>query len=203
MPWSHQFPSAHFGCSTSPSGASRIAGGPCWWRRGSTSPAATTRRRPCNNGRECCRARWAMRSGLLVMFEVLTLTLGMTQAVPAMEQRRSDLDASRKTLRLANESVEQEPQRGLLTTIGTWGTSATGACACYHQKDSAPNGHSRDVFTPTRLWRTRRLRLRRHRRPHRQRQRGRGTRGLHHRRSGRQRVDWARCRKPRIPPAAR
>jgi arabinosyltransferase C len=81
---------------------------------------------------------------VLVVFEVLSLTLGMTEQYPAWSNGRSNLEAlTGKTCGLANDvMVEQDPNAGLLTPVGVPIGEALGAATA---EGFGPNGIPSDV----------------------------------------------------------
>jgi len=141
VPWSNQFPEWHFGFTTMLLGASVLAlllatyfhfsarGDKPW--------------RPTLAGR-VLHSPLAIAAWLLVFFEVLTLTLGVTQQYPAWSVGRSNWDAlTGKTCGLADDvMVEQNPTAGLLTPVSVPAGAALGATTL---NGFTPNGIPTDV----------------------------------------------------------
>jgi arabinosyltransferase C len=142
VPWSNQFPEWKFGFTTMLLGLSVVAllvaawfhfsgrdrppdGDPHRWQRIVQSPLAI--------------AAW-----LLVFFEVLSLTLAVTDQYPAWSNGRSNLEAlTGKTCGLANDVlVEQDPNAGLLTPVGVPVGEALGAVTA---EGFGPNSIPADV----------------------------------------------------------
>ena len=141
VPWSNQFPEWHFGFTTFLLGLSvlalLVAAYFHFWGRDESPPAARRWQRIAQS--PLAIATWA-----LVVFEVLTLTLGMTDQFPAWSNGRSNLEAlTGKTCGLANDvMVEQDPNAGLLTPIGVPVGEALGAVTA---EGFGPNGIPADV----------------------------------------------------------
>ena len=86
----------------------------------------------------------AIAAWVLVIFEVLSLTLGMIDQYPAWSVGRSNLRAlTGKTCGLANDvMVEQDPNAGMLTPVGVPVGDALGAVTA---EGFGPNGIPSDV----------------------------------------------------------
>jgi arabinosyltransferase C len=142
VPWSNQFPEWHFGFTTVLLGLTVLAlllaawfhfygrddgetGTRRWWSATVGSPLAIV--------------AW-----LLVVFEVVSLTLGMTDQWPAWSVGRSNLQAlTGKTCGLADDVlVELDPNAGLLSPIGVPAGEALGATTV---EGFTPNGIPADV----------------------------------------------------------
>lgn len=142
VPWSNQFPEWHFGFTTMLLGLSVVMllvaawfhfsgrgdgnrGKRRWWSGIVESPLAI--------------AAWA-----LVFFEVLSLTLGMTEQWPAWSVGRSNLEAlTGKTCGLASDVlVEQDPNAGMLTPIAV---PVAGALGAVTDEGFTPNGVPADI----------------------------------------------------------
>ena len=125
VPWSNAFPEWHFGFTTMLLGLSVLAlliaawfhfsgreddTRRRWWSRATGSPLGI--------------AAW-----LLVVFEVMSLTLGMLNQWPAWSVGRSNLQAlTGKTCGLADDvMVEQDPNAGLLSPVDSPVGAALGA----------------------------------------------------------------------------
>jgi arabinosyltransferase C len=143
VPWSNQFPEWHFGFTTMLLGLTILTllvaawfhfsgrdngdvGRTHWWSGIVGSPLATM--------------AW-----LLVVFEVLSLTLGMTQQWPAWSVGRSNLQAlTGKTCGLADDVlVEEDPNAGILTPIP--GVSVADALGATTAEGFTPAGIPADV----------------------------------------------------------
>lgn len=118
VPWSNQFPEWHFGFTTMLLGLTIVMLLVATWHNFSSKDD----QRPV-------RPHWwtalvgsplAIASWALVVFEVISLTLGVTQQYPAWSVGRSNFDAlTGKTCGLADDVlVEQNPNAGMLTPIG-------------------------------------------------------------------------------------
>ncbi len=141
VPWSNQFPEWHFGFTTFLLGLSVVALLVAAWFHFSgrdTSPPAQ------RNWQRIMQSPLAVAAWVLVLFEVLSLTLGMTQQYPAWSNGRSNLEAlTGKTCGLANDvMVEQDPNAGLLTPIGVSVGEALGDVTA---EGFGPNGIPADV----------------------------------------------------------
>ncbi|AGB26334.1 cell wall arabinan synthesis protein [Mycobacterium sp. JS623] len=141
VPWSNQFPEWHFGFTTFLLGLSVLALlVAAWFHFSGRDDSPPTRRR----WQRIVQSPLAIATWLLVVFEVLTLTLGMTQQFPAWSNGRSNLEAlTGKTCGLANDVlVEQDPNAGLLTPIGAPVGEALGDVTA---EGFGPNGIPADV----------------------------------------------------------
>ncbi|WP_167096730.1 arabinosyltransferase domain-containing protein [Mycobacterium sp. DL592] len=118
VPWSNQFPEWHFGFTTFLLGLTvltlLLA---AWFHFSGRHNGSTGRRRWWSGivGSPLAGVAW-----LLVIFEVLSLTLGMTEQWPAWSVGRSNLQAlTGKTCGLADDvMVELDPNAGTLIPIG-------------------------------------------------------------------------------------
>ncbi|WP_099024115.1 arabinosyltransferase domain-containing protein [Mycolicibacterium palauense] len=141
VPWSNQFPEWHFAFATVLIGLSVLtlilaavfhfsSRGERPWR-------------PTRMGR-LLHSPLAIAAWLLVFFEVLSLTLGMTAQYPAWSVGRSNLQAlTGKTCGLATDVlVEQNPNEGMLQPIGVPAGDALGAEA---SRGFSPDGIPSDV----------------------------------------------------------
>ncbi|HEY5149326.1 MAG TPA: arabinosyltransferase domain-containing protein, partial [Mycobacterium sp.] len=127
VPWSNQFPEWHFGFTTVLLGLTVLALLLAAWFHFSGR----------DNGDTGTRLWWtaivgsplAVVAWLLVVFEVTSLTLGMTDQWPAWSVGRSNLQAlTGKTCGLADDVlVELDPNAGLLSPIGMPAGEALGA----------------------------------------------------------------------------
>src|SRR6478752_1405923 len=117
VPWSNQFPEWHFGFTTFLLGLSLLALLlAAWYHFSGRDDSPPTRHR----WQRIAQSPLAIATWVVVLFEVLTLTLGVTEQFPAWSNGRSNLEAlTGKTCGLANDvMVEQDPNAGLLTPIG-------------------------------------------------------------------------------------
>ncbi len=141
VPWSNQFPEWHFGFTTMLLGLSVLA------------LLLATYFHFSARGNKPWRPTWAGRilhsplaiaAWLLVMFEVLSLTLAMTDQYPAWSVGRSNLEAlTGKTCGLADDvMVEEDPNAGLLTPVDVPVGQALGSVTA---NGFSPNGIPSDV----------------------------------------------------------
>ncbi len=126
VPWSNQFPEWRLGFTTVLFGLSVLALIAAAWLHFITGPdggAAPRRRWSRLAGYPLAAAAW-----LLVVFEVVSLTLGMVSQYPAWSVGRSNLQAlTGKTCGLADDvMVEQDPNGGMLTPVGVPAGEALG-----------------------------------------------------------------------------
>jgi arabinosyltransferase C len=118
VPWSNQFPEWHFGFTTILLGLSVLTLLAAAWfhfsGRDVSPPGASDRRVT-----RILQAPLAIAVWIVVLFEVASLTLGMTEQYPAWSVGRSNLEAlTGKTCGLANDvMVEQDPNAGMLTPV--------------------------------------------------------------------------------------
>ncbi|PXX13187.1 arabinosyltransferase domain-containing protein [Mycolicibacterium moriokaense] len=141
VPWSNQFPEWHFGFTTFLLGLSVVALlVAAWFHFSGRDTSPPTQR----NWQRIMQSPLAVAAWVLVLFEVLSLTLGMTQQYPAWSNGRSNLEAlTGKTCGLANDvMVEQDPNAGLLTPIGVPVGEALGHVTA---EGFGPNGIPADV----------------------------------------------------------
>jgi len=141
VPWSNQFPEWHFGFTTFLLGLSVLALLlAAWFHFSGRDDSTPTRHR----WQRIVQSPLAIATWVLVIFEVLTLTLGMTQQFPAWSNGRSNLEAlTGKTCGLANDvMVEQDPNAGLLPPIGVPVGEALGHVTA---EGFGPNGIPGDV----------------------------------------------------------
>jgi arabinosyltransferase C len=127
VPWSNAFPEWRFGFTTMFLGLSMVALLVAAWfhfssrdRRGAGSDRRWSR---------ILQSPLAIAAWLLVVFEVVSLTLGMIDQYPAWTVGRSNLEAlTGKTCGLANDvMVEQDPNAGMLAPAGVPVGEALGA----------------------------------------------------------------------------
>lgn len=138
VPWSNQFPEWHFGFTTFLFGLSFLTLLWAAWLHfyDHTPDGPVSRWVP--------QAPLAIASWIVVLFEVLSLTLGMTQQWPAWSVGRSNLQAlTGKTCGLADDvMVEQDPNAGMLVPQSTTLADALGAGSA---EGFTPNGIPSDV----------------------------------------------------------
>ncbi|MBI3215560.1 MAG: arabinosyltransferase [Mycobacterium sp.] len=141
VPWSNQFPEWHFGFTTMLLGLSVLSLLLATYFH--FSKRGEKPWRPTRVGR-ILHSPLAIAAWVLVVFEVLTLTLGMTQQYPAWSVGRSNLDAlTGKTCGLADDvMVEQDVNTGLLTPINVPVGDALGSVTSI---GFSPNGIPTDV----------------------------------------------------------
>ncbi|HEX3546011.1 MAG TPA: arabinosyltransferase domain-containing protein [Mycobacterium sp.] len=143
VPWSNQFPEWRFGFTTFGLGLSVVALLVAAWfhfsGRDQPPPDGNPRR-----SQRIVQSPLAIAAWLLVFFEVLTLTLGVTEQYPAWSVGRSNLEAlTGKTCGMANDVlVEQDPNAGMLPPLGVPVREALGAVTA---EGFGPNGIPADV----------------------------------------------------------
>ena len=143
VPWSNQFPEWKFGFTTYLLGLSVVALLAAAWFHFSGHDQPTSGGNP-RRWQRIVQSPLAIATWLLVVFEVLMLTLGMTEQYPAWSVGRSDLEAlTGTTCGLANDVlVEQDPNAGMLTPIGVPVGDALGAVTA---EGFGPNNIPADV----------------------------------------------------------
>ncbi len=148
VPWSNQFPEWRFGFTTMFLGLTIIALLVAAWfhfaGRDAPPPGPTRR------WQRIVQAPLAIATWLLVVFEVLSLTLGMTEQWPAWSVGRSNLEAlTGKTCGMAEDVlVEQDPNAGMLSPIGKPVGEALGAVTA---EGFGPNGIPSDISADEQL----------------------------------------------------
>lgn len=140
VPWSNQFPEWHFGFTTMLLGLSVLALLVAAWLHFSGQDRAN-RPRPWSR---FTNAPLAVAAWAVVIFEVLSLTLGVTEQYPAWSVGRSNLDAlAGKTCGLADDvMVEQDPNLGMLLPVDKPIGAALGGTTA---QNFGPNGIPADV----------------------------------------------------------
>jgi arabinosyltransferase C len=141
VPWSNQFPEWHFGFTTFLLGLSLLALLlAAWYHFSGRDDSPPTRHR----WQRIAQSPLAIATWVVVIFEVLTLTLGVTEQFPAWSNGRSNLEAlTGKTCGLADDVlVEQDPNAGLLNPVGVPSGEALGAVTA---EGFGPNGIPSDV----------------------------------------------------------
>lgn len=137
VPWSNQFPAWHFGFTTFGLGLSLLALlWAAWLHFYDHDPDRKPGRIP--------QAPLAIASWAVVFFEVLSLTLGMTEQWPAWSVGRSNLEAlTGKTCGLATDvMVEQDTNAAMLAPVSAPIGEALGAGGT---EGFTPNGIPADV----------------------------------------------------------
>ena len=142
VPWSNQFPEWKFGFTTLLLGLSVVALLLAAWFHFSgrdASPAG-----PPGRWQRIVQSPLAIATWVLVVFEVLSLTLAMTDQYPAWSVGRSNLEAvAGKTCGMAEDVlVEEDPNAGVLRPIGAPVGEALGAVTA---EGFGPNGIPSDV----------------------------------------------------------
>jgi len=141
VPWSNQFPEWQFGFTTFMLGLSLVALlVAAWFHFSGRDKSPPTR----HIWQRIAQSPLAIAAWLLVVFEVLSLTLAMTDQYPAWSNGRSNLEAlTGKTCGLADDvMVEQDPNAGLLTPVDVPLGDALGAVTA---EGFGPNGIPSDV----------------------------------------------------------
>jgi arabinosyltransferase C len=143
VPWSNAFPEWHFGFTTMLLGCTVLVLLVAAWFHFVNNGAG---RRPRDGSRlaRIVQSPLGIAAWLLVFFEVLSLTLGMTAQYPAWSVGRSNLQAlTGKTCGLADDVlVEQDPNAGMLTPVDVPVKDALGAGL---DEGFEPNGIPADV----------------------------------------------------------
>jgi arabinosyltransferase C len=128
VPWSNAFPEWHFGFTTVLLGLTMLVLLVAAWfhfinNRADSGPPSESR------VTRIIRSPLGIAAWALVFFEVVSLTLGMTDQYPAWSVGRSNLQAlTGQTCGLAGDVlVEQDPNAGLLSPIGASVKDALGA----------------------------------------------------------------------------
>jgi arabinosyltransferase C len=142
VPWSNQFPEWHFGFTTMLLGLSIVALLIAAWFHfsGRDEPPPG----PANRWQRIVQAPLAIATWVLVVFEVLSLTLAMTDQYPAWSVGRSNLEAlAGKTCGMAEDvMVESDPNAGMLTPVGVPIGQALGSVT---SEGFGPNGIPTDI----------------------------------------------------------
>ncbi len=144
VPWSNQFPEWHFGFTTILLGLSVVALIIAAWFHFSGRDAPAPGGSRSRFGGRLVQAPLAIAAWALVVFEVVSLTLGMIDQYPAWSVGRSNLEAlTGKTCGLANDvMVESNPNAGMLQPVGAPVAAALGADTA---DGFGPNGVPSDV----------------------------------------------------------
>lgn len=143
VPWSNSFPEWKFGFTTMLLGLSVVALIVAAWFH-FTGRETTTSDGPRQRWQQIAAAPLAIAVWVVVMFEVVSLTLAMTDQYPAWSVGRSNLGAlTGKTCGMAEDvMVEQDSNSGLLEPIGASVGAALGAGT---SQGFGPNGIPSDV----------------------------------------------------------
>ncbi|MGH3968789.1 MAG: arabinosyltransferase domain-containing protein, partial [Mycobacterium sp.] len=139
VPWSNAFPEWHFGFTTMLLGLTVLVLLVAAWFHFVNNGDGPGRGMP-----RIMRSPLGIAAWVLVFFEVLSLTLGMTDQYPAWSVGRSNLQAlTGKTCAMADDVlVEQHPNAGMLTPIDASMKDALGAG---FSEGFDPNGIPADV----------------------------------------------------------
>ena len=142
VPWSNQFPEWKFGFTTMLLGLSVVALLLAAWFHFSGRDASPDG--PPGRWQRIVQSPLAIATWVLVVFEVLSLTLAMTDQYPAWSVGRSNLEAvAGKTCGMAEDVlVEEDPNAGVLKPIGAPVGEALGAATA---EGFGPNGIPSDV----------------------------------------------------------
>ncbi|MBS4727925.1 arabinosyltransferase domain-containing protein [Mycobacterium sp. SM1] len=147
VPWSNAFPQWKFGFTTVLLALTVLTLLVAAWFHFAYDGGAPPPRRSWTLAR-ITRSPLAIASWVLVFFEVLSLTLGMTEQYPAWSVGRSNLQAvpvlgTGETCGMADDvMVEQDPNAGMLAPIGVSVKDALGANL---DEGFQPNGIPADV----------------------------------------------------------
>ncbi|ORV96247.1 arabinosyltransferase domain-containing protein [Mycobacterium kyorinense] len=139
VPWSNAFPEWHFGFTTVLLGLTVAVLLVAAWFHFVNNGESSPRRLP-----RIVQSPLGIAAWFLVFFEVLSLTLGMTDQYPAWSVGRSNLEAlAGKTCGMADDVlVEQDPNAGMLTPVGAPLKDSLGAAFA---EGFDPNGIPADV----------------------------------------------------------
>ncbi|ORV08410.1 arabinosyltransferase [Mycobacterium celatum] len=139
VPWSNAFPEWHFGFTTVLLGLTVVVLLLAAWFHFVNNSESSERRLP-----RIMQSPLGIAAWFLVLFEVLSLTLGMTDQYPAWSVGRSNLQAlTGKTCGMADDVlVEQDPNAGMLTPVGVALKDSLGAAFA---EGFDPNGIPADV----------------------------------------------------------
>ena len=142
VPWSNQLPEWRFGFTTMLLGLSVVALLLAAWFHFSGRDASPDG--PPGRWQRTVQSPLAIATWVLVLFEVLSLTLAMTDQYPAWSVGRSNLEAvAGKTCGMAEDVfVEEDPNAGVLKPIGAPVGEALGAVTA---EGFGPNGIPSDV----------------------------------------------------------
>ncbi|WP_198938763.1 arabinosyltransferase domain-containing protein [Mycobacterium sp. NS-7484] len=141
VPWSNSFPEWHFGFTTMLLGLSVLALLAAAWFHFSGRDKSPD---PTRRWQRMVQSPLAIAAWVLVMFEVVSLTLAMTDQYPAWSVGRSNLEAlTGKTCGLASDvMVEENANAGMLAPISEPPGQALGAVTA---QGFGPNGIPSDV----------------------------------------------------------
>ncbi len=142
VPWSNAFPEWKVGFMTVLLGLSVLTlGVAAWFHFSGRDPAPVA---APGRLQRIARSPLAIAAWVVVVFEVVSLTLGMINQYPAWSVGRSNLEAlTGKTCGLANDVlVEQDPNAGMLQPVGVPVGEALGAVS---DRGFSPNGIPADV----------------------------------------------------------
>ncbi len=144
VPWSNEFPAWHYAFATALLGLTVVVLLLAAWFHFVNPDNGPPKTRLGTRAAGIIQSPLAIATWLLVVFEVASLTLAMTEQYPAWSVGRSNLQAlTGKTCGLADDVlVEQDPNVGMLTPVGASVADALGAGL---SEAFTPNGIPADV----------------------------------------------------------
>jgi arabinosyltransferase C len=144
VPWSNEFPAWHYAFATALLGLTVVVLLLAAWFHFVAPDNGPPKTRLGTRAAGIVQSPLAIATWLLVVFEVASLTLAMTEQYPAWSVGRSNLQAlTGKTCGLADDVlVEQDPNVGMLTPVGASVADALGAGL---SEGFTPNGIPADV----------------------------------------------------------
>jgi arabinosyltransferase C len=144
VPWSNEFPAWHYAFATALLGLTVVVLLLAAWFHFVAPDNGPPKTRLGTRAAGIIQSPLAIATWLLVVFEVASLTLAMTEQYPAWSVGRSNLQAlTGKTCGLADDVlVEQDPNVGMLTPVGASVADALGAGL---SEAFTPNGIPADV----------------------------------------------------------
>lgn len=144
VPWSNEFPAWHYAFATALLGLTLVVLLLAAWFHFVAPDNGPPKTRLGTRAAGIVQSPLAIATWLLVVFEVASLTLAMTEQYPAWSVGRSNLQAlTGKTCGLADDVlVEQDPNVGMLTPVGASVADALGAGL---SEGFTPNGIPADV----------------------------------------------------------
>ncbi|MCV7241294.1 arabinosyltransferase [Mycobacterium mantenii] len=144
VPWSNQFPAWHYAFATALLGATVVVLLLAAWFHFVAPDNGPPRTRLGVRAAGIVQSPLAIATWMLVVFEVASLTLAMTDQYPAWSVGRSNLQAlTGKSCGLAEDVlVEQDPNAGMLTPVSASAADALGAGL---SEAFTPNGIPADV----------------------------------------------------------
>lgn len=144
VPWSNEFPAWHYAFATALLGLTVVVLLLAAWFHFVASDNGPPKTRLGARAAGIIQSPLAIATWVLVVFEVASLTLAMTDQYPAWSVGRSNLQAlTGKSCGLAEDVlVEQDPNAGMLTPVNTSVADALGAGL---SEAFTPNGIPADV----------------------------------------------------------